>query len=189
MSMIGCFRTATDTEIAALLEKPQRILRVFDLPDPQPKGGLLSRLLWRTRRVDPADDWQPDSDNEDWDLDKAWHGIHFLLTGQTWDGEPPLNFIVAGGKEIGKVEVGYGPARCFTSREAAAICDALEPITAESLRERCDRDAFMKHDIYPNIWDEPADECFGYVLTYFEEMKEFMRRTKASRKGLIVSFS
>ena len=189
MSMIGCFRTATDAEIAALLEHPQRILRVLGLPEPRMRGGLLSRLFGRTRRADPTDDWQPDRDNEECDLDKAWHGIHFLLTGKTWDGGPPLNFIVAGGKEIGKVDVGYGPARCFTSRETASICEALEPISADSLKERCNREAFLKHDIYPNIWDEPEDECFGYVLSCFEELKTFMRKTKASHKGLIVSFS
>ena len=34
------------------------------------------------------------------DLDKAWHGVHYLLTGTAWEGEPPLNFVVEGGADL-----------------------------------------------------------------------------------------
>lgn len=46
------------------------------------------------------------SDDEEY-LDKAWHGLHFLFTGTAWEGDPPLNFLVSGGREIGDVDVGY----------------------------------------------------------------------------------
>jgi len=26
------------------------------------------------------------------DLEKSWHGIHYLLTGSAWEGDPPLRF-------------------------------------------------------------------------------------------------
>ncbi len=39
MSVIGCFRTATDAEIDALLANPERIRKVFDLPEPEAKPG------------------------------------------------------------------------------------------------------------------------------------------------------
>jgi hypothetical protein len=186
MSMIVCFRTATDNEIEAVLERPQRILKVFGLPEDLYKPGFLSRLFGRSRDASQPDDWEPDPDNEEFDTDKAWHGIHFLLTGKPWEGQPPLNFMVAGGREIGKIDVGYGPARCFTSQEVASVYEALEPITTDALKLKCDREAFRKNDIYPNIWDEPDDECFGYVLSYFEDLKAFMNRTRDSGKGLIV---
>lgn len=187
MSMTVGFKTATDREIAALLERPQRILRFFELPEPEPKVGLLARLFGGKSPAAQADDWHLDPDNEEFDADKAWHGIHFLLTGTAWKGEPPLHFMVRGGTEIGKIDIGYGPARGFTSKEVAAICDALEPITAETLKERCDRAAFHQHEIYPNIWDEPDDECFGYVLSYFGGLKAFVQRTRGAGKGFVVS--
>jgi hypothetical protein len=189
MSMIACFRTATDSEIDAMLEQPKRILKMFGLPEDMYKPGLLSRLFGRGQEASKPDNWEPDPGNEEFDADKAWHGIHFLLAGKPWEGPPPLNFMVAGGKEIGKIDVGYGPARGFTSSEVASICDALEPITPQTLKLACDREAFRKNDIYPNIWDEPDDECFGYVLSHFEDLKAFMNRTKDSGKGLIVYLS
>jgi hypothetical protein len=54
-------------------------------------------------------------------VDRDWHGIHFLLNQGAWDGEPPLDFIVSGGTEVGEVDVGYGPARAFLPCELAAI--------------------------------------------------------------------
>ena len=190
MSMIGCFRTATDAEIAALLDKPERIRRVFDLPEPEVKPGLLSRLFGKkSQGSGSADDWQPDLENEDFDVDKAWHGIHFLLTGEPGESSAPLNFIISGGHEIGKVDVGYGPVRAFTSQEVAPISRELGPITTDTLKRKCDRAAFQKNDIYPSIWDEPDEECFGYVLSYFEALKEFIKRTEDAGKGLLVYHS
>src|SRR5215203_4027303 len=54
---------------------------------------------------------------EEIDLDKSWHGIHYLLTKTAWAGEPPLSFLVLGGAEVGDIDVGYGTARAFRSDE------------------------------------------------------------------------
>src|SRR5262245_61651019 len=64
------------------------------------------------------------------DLDKAWHGIHFLLTGSAWDGEEPLCFLVKGGEEIGDEDFGYGPARILSPNQIAAWADSLSAISS-----------------------------------------------------------
>ena len=56
------------------------------------------------------------SANELW-LDKAWHGIHFLLTGSAWEGDEPLNFLVTAGEPIEGTDSGYGEDRLFTSEQ------------------------------------------------------------------------
>jgi hypothetical protein len=43
-------------------------------------------------------------------LDKARHGIHFLLTGSAWDVQEPPCHSVRGGEEVGDVDVCYGGA-------------------------------------------------------------------------------
>lgn len=94
MSMIGNFRMSSDSEIQGLLAEPETI----------------ESILY------PESDEQSDGVNE-MDVDKAWHGIHFLLCGNTWEGEHPLNFVVCGGQYVGDVDVGYGPARVYMSAE------------------------------------------------------------------------
>jgi len=65
---------------------------------------------------DPATIYQTldslDESDADLPLDKSWHGLQFLLTGQPVSGDPPLNFLTEGGTDVGDVDVGYGPPGC-----------------------------------------------------------------------------
>jgi hypothetical protein len=100
---------------------------------------------------------EPSPDEED--VDKAWHGIHFLLPGSAWGGQPPLNFLVSGGRGIGDVDVGYGPAGGFMSAEVAGISQALGRISSDDLRARFDGKRLMDAEISPEIWDrDPAED-------------------------------
>lgn len=70
------------------------------------------------------------------DLDKAWHGIHFLLTGSAWEGAEPLCYLVTGGHQLGDEDIGYGPARALLPHEVAAFDAALSQVTVDDLRQR-----------------------------------------------------
>ena len=164
MSMIGYFRMSWDLEVQGLLAQPDKIESlIYPESDEQPEG------LWEM------------------DVDKAWHAIHFLLCGDVTEGEHPLNFVISGGTPVGDIDVGYGPARVYTSVEVAEIAEALAPITSEQLRVKFDAKAFVANDIYPGIWDEPIEECLdGYVLSYFEDLKAFVLKADEDKRSLIV---
>ncbi len=157
MSMIGNFATAADATIEALLAEPEGI-DAFLYPDDEAKAP------------------------PHLDVAKAWHAIHFLLTGDAWGGEPPLDFIASGGAPIGEVDVGYGPARAFTSAEVAAIAVALAPITEEALCARWDPSAIRAAEIYAVDPDEEG----GYVGGAFESLKAFVAAAARDRLGMIV---
>lgn len=166
MSMIGNFLRVPTKRVEALRENPHRI----------------TRLLYPSEEGDTVT-----SDDVHLDLNKAWHGIHYLLNGDAWEGTPPLDFIV-GGQPIGDVDVGYGPARGFTADEVRAIATALAPITGDMLRARFDPKAMMAAEIYPTIWDrDPAqDDTLGWLLDSFENLKEFVLDTAEAGAGMIV---
>jgi len=83
--------------------------------------------------------------------------------------------------------LGYGPARVFTSAEVLQIARALEPITSEQLRSKFDSETFFDNEIYPEIWDEPVEDCLDlYVLSYFDELKAFVLKAGEEGKGLII---
>jgi hypothetical protein len=109
MSMIGNFLGLSDIELQTLRRQPEGMMTFLYGED----GEAV-----HPRRLS---------------VDKAWHGLHFLLNGDPWSGSPPLDFIV-GGEAIGEVDVGYGPARGFSSAQVAAIHEALAPITWDELR-------------------------------------------------------
>jgi hypothetical protein len=169
MGMITVFHLARREQISSLLASPEQVIE----------------FLHDSHREDAGR--APDS----LDLDKAWHGLHFLLTGTAWGGTPPLNFIVAGGDTIGDVEVGYGPARAFTPEQLAEVSRALDAISSDTLRQRFDPAKMTELDIYPSIWDrDPADDdTLGYVIEYFEMLKPFLREGAERELGLIVYMS
>ncbi len=158
MSMICCLREADDSEIQRLLQEPEQI------------NAFLEEEL------------------NEIDLDKAWHGIHFLLTGSQWEGKEPLCYLVAGGKTIGDIDVGYGPARALTSKQVASFNIALSGISSDNLRQRYDPQALKKAEIYPEIWDnDPAeDDALGYLVEMFEDLKAFIKKTSEQKKGMVV---
>jgi hypothetical protein len=185
MSITGNLRTAPDDDIRALLERPERITKL--LYGGEASGGIRS-LFGRKPR---GDEWQPTEESEELYLDKSWEGIQFLLLrGDGWEhgGEPPLNFVVFGGQPIGDVDVGYGPARALTSQEVRTIAAALEEAPPDEFRERFDPDRMMEVGVYPEIWDRDPqeDDSLGYLIEYYTDLRDFVRRTAERGDGLLV---
>lgn len=164
MSMIGNVCAADDATIQALLAEPETIQAFL-----YPEDG--------------------ESSADQIDLDKAWHAIHFVLTGSAWEGEFPLNFLVSGGTPVGDEDVGYGPARAFTSEEVRQIEAALAGVSEADFRARFSWEKMKEEDIYPSFGDasdEQKEEELAYVLPNFEGLKGFVARTAQQGQGMLV---
>jgi hypothetical protein len=44
----------------------------------------------------------------------------------------------------------------------------------------------FKAVIYPQIWDEPKEECIEYITSNFGDLKKFVQETADSDSALIV---
>jgi len=159
MSMIGNFMIVSDSEIEKLLGNPSSIV-AFLQPRMETPGAML-------------------------DVDKAWHGIHWLLNGFAWEGAWPTGFIVAGGTSVGDEDVGYGPARALRSEEVAEVNAALQKISSERLKENFDADELASAEIYPQIWDE-GDEALDYLVSNYEDLKKYVADAAAKKMGMLV---
>lgn len=189
MSMIGNFRSLSDEDVRALLEHPPRVEQLLYGEDAFPgTNGEVVSLFGHSSPPNDPDGWEQGGDSDELDVDKAWHGIHYLLTGTAWEGSFPLNFIVSGGKEIGDVDVGYGPARALMSEDVRTLDAALEPLTTEELKRRFDPAQMTKLQIYPDIWDRDPDDddSLGYLIEYYTDLRDFVRRTAERGHGLLV---
>jgi len=144
--MIGNFLRLSSDELAALIADPSSV-EDFIYPDDEERENNI-------------------------DVDKAWHGIHYLLAGDAWAGEPPLANVVLGGTEIGD-DVGYGPARYLTVDEVQAAADALKDIPPEKFRARYVASELSKNRIYPEIWDDADEDAIGYLTTWYETLREY----------------
>lgn len=200
MSMCLGIATLDDANISRVLSDPPLIWRVIAPDDPEPleaaraakrKPTLLSRLFGRRQDVSARADLDLSVAGEASDLDKAWHGIHYLLTGTAWEGDPPLNFLVSGGRAVGDIDVGYGPARVLTSEETRKARDALRALTDDDLRARFDPTDMIAKEIYPEIWDRsPADDdTLGYLIEYVQVLRRFLDQAVVKKFGLVVYLS
>jgi hypothetical protein len=193
--------TLGDENIRKVLADPPLIWKVVAPDDPEAyensrsgrSVGLLAKLLGKRKNEELLQTEFNLAEGEiaATDLDKAWHGIHYMLTQTAWEGEEPLNFLVNGGSSVGDIEVGYGPARAFSANEVKAISAALRPLDRDFLRGRFNPQEMMQLEIYPSIWDrDPADDdAFGYCAEYFEILKAFIEETAQRNVGLVVYLS
>jgi len=117
------------------------------------------------------------------DIDKSWHAIQFLLTGEPWEGEPPIQNAVIGGTALGDEDVGYGPARGLTPAEVKAVSVALSTVSGEQLWSRFDQRTFASAEIYPEGWSSDGKD---YVLGYYEALRKFFEDAARSQDAMIV---
>jgi hypothetical protein len=121
-------------------------------------------------------------------LEKAWHGLHYLLTGSAGQGGLPLGFLLEGGREVGE-DLGYGSPRLLEPSEVQQLNAALAPITDEELWSRFEPEAMEAECVYPGIWDEDEEELREEYLTYFQELKRVVSQASTGGMGLLVILS
>ncbi len=116
------------------------------------------------------------------ELDKAWHGLHYILSGTIEPGESLLSQAVLGGTEIGDDFCGYGPARCFTAAQVGALAALLgDPAVATEAAARYDAERLTELQIYPFGWDEDDRE---WLLSALRDLRGFY--ADAAGKGRAV---
>lgn len=121
------------------------------------------------------------------DLDKAWHAIHFLLTGSPSETIFPLGFILGGGFQLGGDD--YDDVRYFTPEQVAIISSSLAEHPVEALLARYDGRAMGAADIYPSIWARPDEDSWatGYIRENYCGMASYISGLASRGCGMIVS--
>ena len=116
-------------------------------------------------------------------LEKAWHGLHFLLTGSAMEGELPLNFLLLGGEPLDADE----SIRKLSPDSVREIQRTLAAISDAQLWSRFDPDQMSAEGVYPEIWDEPAADLKDEYLMYFHDLQALMAKAAAAGQAVLIS--
>ncbi len=110
-------------------------------------------------------------------LDKAWHGVHYLLCGSAVPDSTALGQAVMGGTEIGDDFSGYGEARYFAAERVAEIARELGRAALEGeMRTRFVPARMESAGIYPGGWStEPPD----WLFDAYRELRDFYSAASA----------
>jgi hypothetical protein len=160
MSMIANFVAITSDQLQNLIADPDSVTRLLypDNEAGEPEGHL--------------------------DIDKAWQGIHFLLTGDAWEGPAPWALAVMGGTEIGE-DAGYGPARYLRPDQVREVADALTSLPREEIAQRYAPAEMEEAGVYPEIWVRDGDQALGYLLEYYDLLVEFYQQAASKRCAVL----
>jgi hypothetical protein len=123
------------------------------------------------------------------DIDKAWNGIHYLLTGSVESNGTLASKVIMGGEDIGP-DRGYGPAQLLKPTEVKAIAHLLEGTTPDILRQRFRPKEMTRADVYPGvIWERDGDDALRYVLDYYKKLVAFYKRAAERGQAVILVIS
>lgn len=163
MGMVGCFAAVDAATLRRLKDDPELIDGYLhpDDGDSDPPGYV--------------------------DIDKAWHGIHYLLSGSADVGAEPMSWAVLGGEEIGD-EIGYGPARVMAPEQVHSVAAWLPEDSV--FKSRFDPQAMEKAKIYPEqIWVRDGADALDYLVENYRELVAFYKRAAERGDGAILWFS
>jgi hypothetical protein len=162
VSMICNLVAIAPNQLARLLREPARVLNVF-FPDEGEVPIARDRL----------------------DLDKMWHGLHYVLTGTAWAGDPPFSLTILGGTEIGE-DTGYGPPRYLTPEEVRAVADALNGTRHDVFLARFDPNAMNEAEVYSGGWEDCHRQHMGQYLAH---LAGFYERAAETGSAVLICLS
>lgn len=115
-------------------------------------------------------------------IDKAWHGLHYLLCGKLVPDSSIAGQVVMGGKEVGD-DLGYGPARYF---DAAKVADIARELTRPNLEAemdaRFDPAQMTKLELYPGHFDASDKQ---WLFDAFRKLQQFFVDASAARLAVV----
>jgi hypothetical protein len=124
-------------------------------------------------------------DPRQFNMEKDWHIIGYLLTGEAkikeehWPDKPLHNVIFGGLKA--SVTTGYGPARYFDSKLVAECAAALVSADRKVIAARYNPDEMKKLEIYA---PRPENEK-KLILAAVEEFTAFFQKAAATHDDVI----
>ncbi len=125
-------------------------------------------------------------------LDKSWHIVHFLLTGEKSMTprhlpDNPLHNVVMGGTPT-PVDSGYGPVRVIEKADVRMIAAALAAVSPDALKSTYSIAELNAADLYatpkPVGWDAGELEM---VFACIARLKEFFTDAAASNQCVAVA--
>jgi hypothetical protein len=194
MGVVVSYIRVSPANAALMMQHPKLMdnLLGFDEGDaPSKGGGFLSRLFGKKTeppKAGPLPSLEPREEGDEGDTDKAWQGLHFILTGTTEGGHFPEGFIMHGGTPVGD-DTEERRARLFQPEELQRILAVLEAQGEEDVRRRYDGKKMDAARVYPQIWQRDGEEGMVHIWETLCEVREFVLETVERKWALVVFFS
>lgn len=121
--------------------------------------------------------FEPENKDSQCCIDKAWHAIHYTLTGEVWGDSKGdiLGQLVLGGVPVNDEDMGYGPMRLLDKGIVSQIADAMDEWDETAFREKFNLKDMAENDVYPVMDEENEEVFFDYVWKSLDALKQFFK--------------
>ena len=174
MSMNGVIVRLTESDLAWLRNyTPGRTGQSDDESGVRPSG-------------DRTEAWFSADNPNAYELEEAFAGVHFLLTGSHSGGDGPPSFVAnaAYGESV-PYDLGFGPGRVFESPAVGAIADSIESLSAKAVRQRLESDELRS--LHPFAQRPLEDDDKEWLLAVLQGLMTFMRRAATDGVPVLVA--
>jgi len=119
------------------------------------------------------------------DLHDSWRMLHFLFTGDAFEGALPAATLLAGGREVGE-DLGYGPPRMLSLDETAAFSRFMEGLDLDALTARLGAKAIKSLGLPCGGGEAGAGALHEDLIRYFPRLQSFVAAASARRQGMLI---
>ncbi|MEZ6049340.1 MAG: DUF1877 family protein [Planctomycetaceae bacterium] len=118
------------------------------------------------------------------ELGQAWHGLHYILTGEEDAAEPPdlIDFLIEGGDHWDWGDYGF---RYYTPKEVHRLTETLNGVPEVIFKERYQPEQMQK--VYPREWNERED--LEWLVVSFVELRAFMNQCQKNESGIVITLN
>jgi uncharacterized protein DUF1877 len=177
MGVTCILSSANPAQVRLLTANPRLVEPFLDAGETKYSPTWMQRLLGRAV---PAEVLAVD-DSMRTDLDKAWHGIHFLLTGKAEEAPLPAGMLFSGGRALA------GSSHLLDPSQVADCHRYLSALPDEQIARAYDPDRMDELDIYPNIWRRDGNEALDYLLANLQTLRAVLRDCVDEGHGLVIT--
>ncbi|MBL9069270.1 MAG: DUF1877 family protein [Sphingopyxis sp.] len=185
-------RTSLDN-IEALRGRPEAVAE-FVYQDPgayvAPKPGFLSRLFDSPAKVAKVP--VPErSDGDETGLDKSWHIVHYLLSGDSGRGAGPLAIIGDDLHPLADLDLGLGKPNVISAEAAKAFTVAAAAMSEVDFLVRYVPDEMPLDELYMGevVARGDVDDIREYALENFHVLRNFVRQAAENNEAIITYYS
>jgi len=119
------------------------------------------------------------------DLDKSWHILHYIFTGDIGPVGAPGDLLMTG-DDMGGDTTGYGPPRLHDPEATRRFAEFLQRLDLETLQDRANREAMTAAGVYALPMGPGAEAEFEtglrrVISSYFPLLLDYV--VEAARKG------
>lgn len=141
--------------------------------------------------IEKIEELNQDMENQEYDIDKLWDGLHFLLTGvsasQPIEGNR-LSEAIVGVNVLNSDDENVDFVAYTKFEDLSEIITSLKSIDISKLKKLFDLSTFRKARIYPDIWrDTDKEELFDELVHEYKNLLNFYEKAFNKKVHVIVS--